>query len=455
MASLLRTVTWMTLATLALSGQTWRPEDLPSPQNDRAGVCGRPGVKSSVCDPDGFLGERERNELDGLINMIAEGTGGYEVAQCGDHVTGYQIAVLIIERMTGGYEFRHSTSERAALFAREIHTSWGVGDAACENGVVVFVAVDDRRVFISTGAGTKQVLTDKRTQQLTDAMRGPLRAGNYGVALSRAVDHIGIIVSGRAVPEAPNMDFGGWLPGLFFFLVCCPCMCCGQAASHRRNRRYSTCRAALRRIDNDTSAARAGAYTATSCPICLEQFATPTDDEKKKSDAGDVVDVEAALLPSSRDASTRTSNDTPADRNARVALPCGHSFHSVCISDWVDGGSGGEQNRQQCPVCRASVDGGAGPTAGLAMAQDSELGMFEEERRFRIRRAHDIYPDFITMSMMNNYMGNRHVTMETHTSFARLDPALAAQAQSVGSGGSSFSFGGGSSFGGGGAGSSF
>ena len=43
--------------------------------------------------------------------------------------------------------------EAAAQFAKELHTRWGVGDKACNNGVLFLLSVDDRQVYINTGTG--------------------------------------------------------------------------------------------------------------------------------------------------------------------------------------------------------------------------------------------------------------------------------------------------------------
>lgn len=44
-------------------------------------------------------------------------------------------------------------ADAARGFAKALHAAWGVGEAACENGVVLLVSVEDRQVYISTGAG--------------------------------------------------------------------------------------------------------------------------------------------------------------------------------------------------------------------------------------------------------------------------------------------------------------
>lgn len=60
----------------------WTPEEFPNPQKDTK-RCGRPGVPSSICDPELVLTTKELEMVDGLINQIAEGTEPFKAAACG------------------------------------------------------------------------------------------------------------------------------------------------------------------------------------------------------------------------------------------------------------------------------------------------------------------------------------------------------------------------------------
>jgi uncharacterized membrane protein YgcG len=60
-------------------------------------------------------------------------------------------------------DHRKSGGDKAAAareFARALHDAWGVGNPACQNGALIMLAVTDRQVYISTGAGIKAVVSD-------------------------------------------------------------------------------------------------------------------------------------------------------------------------------------------------------------------------------------------------------------------------------------------------------
>lgn len=65
------------------------------------------------------------------------------------------------------------------------------------------------QVFISTGAGNKDILTFEVLGSIIEAMRPALRAGRYGPAVEQAVVDIGLALAGRAIPPKPAAS-GGW-----------------------------------------------------------------------------------------------------------------------------------------------------------------------------------------------------------------------------------------------------
>jgi len=203
----------------------WKPSEIPNPQNDLLGKCQRKGMKSAVCDPDSILSMSERDEIDGMINFIAEGTNGFEVASCGSGFEGYQFAALVIEKMSGGYYRFQDKATRAKHFAKDIHTSWGVGDAACENGVMLFFSIEDKQMYVSTGKGTKRILNDAVVRDILTSLRPLMRKEEYGKAMLVGVQRMGEVLSGKLDPSELNAATGdGWfasLFGLIFFSFCC------------------------------------------------------------------------------------------------------------------------------------------------------------------------------------------------------------------------------------------
>lgn len=80
------------------------------------------------------------------------------------------------------------TDEAGYEFARTLHDTWGVGHADCDDGVVLVVSIDDRRLGISSGKGVKNRLNE---EQILDEMKPFLRQREYAAGVRRGVFEIG------------------------------------------------------------------------------------------------------------------------------------------------------------------------------------------------------------------------------------------------------------------------
>jgi uncharacterized protein len=68
-------------------------------------------------------------------------------------------------------------------FALDLFRQWGIGSKKDNSGVLLLLAVKDRKSRIQTGRGVEAYLTDGFSGSTLRAMRPSLRAGNYGAAL--------------------------------------------------------------------------------------------------------------------------------------------------------------------------------------------------------------------------------------------------------------------------------
>lgn len=463
------------------SSRPWLSGDLPSPQKDPNGICGRGGQKSAVCDPDGMLSQSDADTIDGLINFIEDGTHGFSKVLCAEgNLVGAQIAVAVFEKMSCGLCLG-SMESRAFQFAKDLHDRWGVGDAKCQNGIVIVFAIKDRAMGFSIGAGVKHIFRDDMVPAVMSAMKPKLREKQYGQAIVYGVTSIGKILSGEKPPEVDEASVGSVIVPAFFCSILLA-MCVRSARTHHRYRR---CKKVLEKIDKDRERASKNSYVATSCPICLEDF--PGAEEESRAPIGNIeamqssgaerTDVSVDMAASSvEQVRTITAGDglhpTAAGRAARAAgvankgnrssaeevetLPCGHKFHQKCILTWF---SGSQETNSQCPICRQPI---AEPETVESRTNNGRPGgwdVYDPEYSFRMRRTHYYYNDFITWAMIDSWNRDRYVPsapMATSSTFTQVDPAVvAAAARASGGGGSSFSFGGGSSAGGGGGGGSW
>src|SRR5438270_135248 len=90
--------------------------------------------------------------------------------------------------------------------ALEISRKWGVGDRKTNQGVLLLLAVKDRKSDIETGRGIEPYLTDGFSGSTLRSMRPDLRAGNYGPALIAAAQEMANqIARGKGIAFTANL----------------------------------------------------------------------------------------------------------------------------------------------------------------------------------------------------------------------------------------------------------
>ena len=137
-------------------------------------------------------------------------------------------------------------------YARELAQEWGVGGAETEQGVLMLVAPNERRVFISTARGVQGTLTDISAGRIVRNIITPaFREGDFAGGISAGVDQIierlnmdpadaAAIDEAEAAAEQTRQREGGfpfggliWLGFIFFFFIL-PAMRGGKRRRYRR-----------------------------------------------------------------------------------------------------------------------------------------------------------------------------------------------------------------------------
>lgn len=107
----------------------------------------------------------------------------------------------------------------AEAFAHAVHAAWGVGSAACNNGVLFLLALDQRQVYISTGAGATKALPDAHLAAIIAAARPLLRRQLTGEAVQQMVVDVGLGLAGAPGPRPDDEDGLDWVGVSVFGVV--------------------------------------------------------------------------------------------------------------------------------------------------------------------------------------------------------------------------------------------
>ncbi|MEA3304929.1 MAG: TPM domain-containing protein [Patescibacteria group bacterium] len=160
-----------------------------------------PEYDGYVTDISGVLSDTEELSLESTIQEI-------------EKVTQSEIAVLLLPTIE---------NEDIALYAINIGEKWGVGKSDIDNGLVLVIAVEDRKWFVATGYGLEGVLPDIRVNRIGETIFPQyFRQGEYGqgigVFLSEVEEYIQGDASIVSKYEKSSESQGQWIDVLIIIL---------------------------------------------------------------------------------------------------------------------------------------------------------------------------------------------------------------------------------------------
>jgi len=96
--------------------------------------------------------------------------------------TGAQVVAVTVETI-GSYDIRG--------YAYELATKWGIGDEEKDNGVLLLVAVNERKIDIDVGYGLEGALPDGKCGRILDTYAIPhLQKDDYAAGMLAAYDSL-------------------------------------------------------------------------------------------------------------------------------------------------------------------------------------------------------------------------------------------------------------------------
>jgi uncharacterized protein len=126
--------------------------------------------------------------------------------------TSTEIAIVLVKTV-GDYDIAEVTLK--------ILRDWGIGSKK-NNGVLIFAAINDRRVRIETGYGMEGAVPDAVAFGIIDKVIKPnFRAEHYYQGLDEAVDDIIAAAAGeyKGVPRSKRGPSGGNVIGVIIFIL--------------------------------------------------------------------------------------------------------------------------------------------------------------------------------------------------------------------------------------------
>lgn len=190
------------------SGGEWAPPKAPS-------------LEKALIDDSGVLTDEEQNAISKAIGNSDRDKGQP------------QIGVYVTDSVPAG-----KTIEEASL---ETARAWGIGSEGEKNGVLLFVAIEDKELRIEVADGVSEHLTDSTANNNIDTQIVPhFKNGEHASGIIAGVEGIRTVVGGDALPEQEtNSGIGmvfGFVIGVIIVFIAIIASFFGGSPGGRRGR---------------------------------------------------------------------------------------------------------------------------------------------------------------------------------------------------------------------------
>lgn len=156
-----------------------------------------PPLKSPVTDAAGILTPDQSAALDAKLRAFSDARGS-------------QVAVLVVPT---------TQPEDIEQYAIRVAEAWQLGREGVDDGALLLVAVQDRRVRIEVGYGLEGALPDAIANRIIDQDIVPqFRGGDYYGGITAGVDRMLRVIEGEPLPEPAPRSPAQDVPGLFQLL---------------------------------------------------------------------------------------------------------------------------------------------------------------------------------------------------------------------------------------------
>jgi uncharacterized protein len=156
-----------------------------------------PKLETSVYDYTGLLSPSQKTSLENKLIRYSD-------------TTSTQIVVAIITSTEG---------ENINYLATQWGEKWGIGQKGKDNGVLMLLAKDDKKITIQVGRGAEPLLTDFQSKRIIERVIIPeFKKGDFYAGLDKGSDYIFRTLNGefQGTREQASQGFD---PGVIMFII--------------------------------------------------------------------------------------------------------------------------------------------------------------------------------------------------------------------------------------------
>jgi len=182
---------------LSLAASLWLMAAVVAPASAQQGLVAVPQLTARVTDLTGTLTADQSSALEAKLAAFEQSKGS-------------QVAVLIVPT---------TQPEEIEQYSIRVVDQWKLGRGKVDDGVLVLVALNDRKVRLEVGYGLEGVLPDATANRIIQQDIVPsFKRGDYYGGINTGVDRVMRVIEGEPLPEPELSPPAAGIPGLFNLL---------------------------------------------------------------------------------------------------------------------------------------------------------------------------------------------------------------------------------------------
>jgi uncharacterized protein len=163
-----------------------------------AGAAAVPALRGRVNDYAQILTPEQSNALDAQLARLEQDTG-------------HQVAVLTLPSLDG---------EDIEGFSIRVAENWKIGKKGFDNGVILIVAVNDRKLRLEVGYGLEGILPDLTANRIIrDYIVPPFRSGDFAAGIVSGINAVEKVIRKEPLPETARKQAQGRGSSLNFIVM--------------------------------------------------------------------------------------------------------------------------------------------------------------------------------------------------------------------------------------------
>ena len=131
-----------------------------------------PGAQGRVNDFDSLFTPQQRLSLDSMVNA-------------------YDTAAIVVVTVDSSYFQRGQIED----FSLRLFNTWGIGDSATNNGILICICLDYRQMRIQNGLGIEKIVTNEETKKIIDeAILPHFKEGRFYEGIKNGIEGLKALI---------------------------------------------------------------------------------------------------------------------------------------------------------------------------------------------------------------------------------------------------------------------